>query len=156
MTNKKLLQIGERLKITANLKGIKLAYAVAKNAEKIDREIKVLNKILEPSEAYLVYAKELKELQNEYCRKDASGNPVIEKDQYVMNDMAAFKSDYDALKTKHTLVLAEREQQIDEYNQLMDEESDIELHHVSIDNIPEDITPEQMEAIMPFLDGEPK
>jgi hypothetical protein len=84
MKNREILQMSNGIRSCLELKGVKLAYAIAKN-------IKTLEKILEP------FNETLKKLQEEHCERDEEGKPIITNGQYTMKDMEKFNSEYDEL-----------------------------------------------------------
>jgi len=84
MTNGKILELAQGLPLCADLKGIKVAFAIAKNSRLISKEIEGLTEVI-------------KKLQEEHSEKDDKGESIIKDNNYQMIDKEKFNSDYKAL-----------------------------------------------------------
>ena len=63
---------------------VKLSYAIGKNMINLESELKISEK-------------KRTELAETYAKKDENGNPVIEKNEYKMEDMDSFKAEFEEL-----------------------------------------------------------
>ena len=84
MKNLELLNLSQTIQSCFNFKGIKFAYAIAKNAKLIQREVEPL-------------VDTIKSLQEQYAEKDADGKAVIVDNQYKMADLEKFSTEYQIL-----------------------------------------------------------
>jgi hypothetical protein len=151
MKNKEIVDLYQALS-GLNLKGVKFAYAVAKNINLIQPEIDAIDKAQKPREDYVVYNKERVELAKTHSEKDEKGNPVIQGRNFKIADEAAFEKDWNELKVKHADAITYREQQDKELEDLMEKESTVVLHKVALAEVPADITSQQLTSIFAIID----
>lgn len=151
MTKKQIIELYQSLYKLGNLKGVKFCYAVSKNISMIESEIKTLEKVLEPSEDYQKFDKERIELAKKYSKKQENGEPVVEikngLQQFVLENKEEFEKEIEALREKHKEAIDKKEEQIKEYNKLLEEETPMVFHKVLIADVPADITSEQFNSI---------
>jgi Fe2+ transport system protein B len=135
-----------------SLTGVKFAYAVSKNLSLLQPEIDALKKALESKEDYNKYEEARIELAKKHAKKDEKGKEVTTlgkngQEEYVMEDMSIFEKAFKALKEEHKEAIDARDEQIKEQNELLKTDSTIELHKVSLSDVPQDITVGQMQGI---------
>jgi hypothetical protein len=137
------------LRKVGNMKGFKLAYAVARNKRALELEDDALNNALASSDEHAEYEKKRLQLCEKYGEKDEAGNPKIEKGRYVgLHTIPEWKKEHDDLTEEYKDVLeAERQKKVD-YNNMLEEEIEIDMFMVGIDQIPQDVTVDQMDALM--------
>lgn len=152
MNNKKILDLYNGLMKLSGLKGVKFNYAVAKNVGILEPEVKAFQKAIEPSQAYQKFDEVRAELAKKHAIKNEDKTPMFVDDAYVMEDQAAFDTAFEELKGKHKEVVEERENQIKEFNELMEKETYVTLFKVKYDQIPEEITTEQMKVVYPIIE----
>lgn len=85
------------------------------------------------SSAMEIIQKEITKIQELHCEKDEKGKPIIENNQYKIIDLPLFQKDY---------------------NQLMEIETEINLHKVNLSEIPEEITVGQLDGIISMIEDE--
>lgn len=137
-----------------DLKGVKISYAIARNIAILKPEAEALLKAKEPSNDFKVYDNERVEIAKKYAKKDENGEPVIKDDTYVFDNKEAFDKEVAKLQKLHAKAIEEREKQINDFKDLLEKETPIELHKVNITDIPEDITSQQMLAIYQIIEDE--
>lgn len=154
MKRKELFPLKQALERVSTLKGVKFAYSIAKNLQEVNKEIEAVNKAIAPSEEFIQYEKELINLNEEYAEKTEEGNPKVENNNYVISPKkrGAYEKRIEELKKKHKKVLSERDEQIKEYQALLEENVDITLHKIQEDNLPSDITVEQIHGILQVIE----
>ena len=152
MNKKELLEFQEGLKAVSNLKGVKFAYAVSKNFNKIQPEIKSITDAGKPAEEFVKYDKERILLCEKFCKRNAEGNPVIVSGGYQMEDKEGFDKKLEALKKKHKKANDAREKQVESYEKFLEEEVVIEIHKVKIEDLPEDLTATQIDSIKEMIE----
>ena len=136
MTKSELFELYVGLKSITNLKGVKFNHAIARNINKIEPEIKALQKSLEASDEFNEYEKKRVELAKEHAKK-VDGEPLLENNRYIMEDKEAFDKAFEEFKLDYTEVIEAREKQAEDYNELLEEDTDIELYKIDLENIPE-------------------
>ena len=154
MKRKELFQLKQALERVSTLKGVKFAYSIAKNLQEVNKEIEAVNKAIAPSEEFMKYEKERIKLNEEYAEKTEDGNPKVENNNYVISprNRGAYEKRIEELKNKHKKVLSERDEQIKEYQALLEENADITVHKIQEDNLPSDITAEQIHGILQVIE----
>jgi len=150
---KNLIEEGKQaVKEGADLKGVKFNYGILKNINKIKPEIESLQESSKPTPEFQEFEKKRVELAKECAKKDDKDKPVIEGDQYQIEDRKAFDKKLDKMREESKVTIDAREKQIEEYNKMLDEEVSIDLYKIKLDVIPEDITSEQMNSISEIIE----
>lgn len=162
MKNSEVIQLNNKIssyiKPLKDLKGAKFSYALIKNTELLQKEVKDIAAVITPTEAYQAYDKARVALCESFAKKDEKGN-VIRKNlrengqfdyDIDVND-EAFKAAVENLKEEHKDAIKEQDEKILEYNKFLDEESTVSFHKISISDVPNDISVELMSVIEPFI-----
>lgn len=84
MKNKELFALSNGIQLCGELKGIKVAFALAKNAKIIAREMEPL-------------LESIKKLQEDNAKKDKDGKPIIKDNVYEIEDLEKFNEEYKKL-----------------------------------------------------------
>lgn len=150
MTKQELIVLYRNLNNLGSLSGPKIAYAIARNINKIKPEMEAIDKSIEASDEYKAFENKRLELVKEHCKKDENGELIIKDGNYDVED--SYAAVYEDLKKEHADVLAAREKQIEEYNELLDTEVSIDLFKVKFDSLPEDITASQVHGILAIIE----
>ncbi len=134
--------------LVKDLKGVKFAYARAKNKKLVLAELELLKNVMKDSDEFIEYDKKRIELCEEYCTKDDKGKPVIKNRKYDgLTKNEEFTKKLNELNEKYKEVIDEKKKRAEEYKKLLDEEIDFEFHKIKLQDVPEDITGAQLEAI---------
>lgn len=152
MKKSKILELSRALNGVGRLSGVAFSYAVAKNIRLIQPEIEALQKAIEPSKEFSEYDQEREKLAIKHAKKDEKGNPVIENNQYVLEDKEAFDKEFEKLKEKNKEVLAGRTKQAEDFDKLLLEEVEVKLYKVKLENIPKEITTAEMNSILDIIE----
>lgn len=147
MRKSELLKFEAGLNSVSNLKGVKFAYAVAKNLSKVKPEIEAIKKSSEPYENLNEYEKLRLELCEKHAKRDDKGVIITESQQYVMEDIKVFNKAFDKLRKESKEALNQRDDQIKKLEEFLKEESTLELHKIKIEDLPEEITAIQITGI---------
>ena len=152
-TKRELFALFTGLRVLGNLKGVRFAYAVAKNTNIIKPEIEALQEALKGSDEFLEFEKQRVELAKKHAKKDENGKPLSEGGSFVMENEDKFNVLLEKLKysSKFKSVTKEREDQLKNWEKLMDEESELVLYSIALDSVPEEITTEQMVVISELI-----
>lgn len=152
MKNRDLFRIVQGINLVSELRGAKFSYAMAKNKRVLIAEIEDLQKAVEMADEYNKYDKQRIELCEKFSKKDKNGEPAIVDNEYEIEDRKTFDDALDALGTKHKEVIDERKKQIDDFNELLDKPiNGVAFHKISHDDLPDNITPEQTDAIFELI-----
>ena len=153
MKKSELFDVLQGLKSVKNLKGVKFAYAVAKNKKKVESEIEDLKEAVKPSDKYLEYDKKRMETCEKYCSKDDKGKAVIKGNVYDgLAGNRKFEKEMERLRKDYKKELESRKKQIEEYNKMLTEEIEMDFHKLTLKEVPEDISSEQLEKILPIIE----
>lgn len=152
MKKKDILSLYKGLNSLGGLRGVKFTYAVAKNIRVLHDEITSLEKAVEADEQFQEYDKKRVELAKEHAQKDEKGEPKVENSQFVLEDQKAFEKEHALLRDEYADTIAKRENQLAEYKELLEEDVAVELHKINISQVPDDISTEQMYAILPVIE----
>ena len=151
MKNSELIELFVALQKVEKLPGAKFAYAVAKNNALLKTEINSINAAVSPTEEYTKYDKERVELAKKYSKKDNNGEPVVKDNAFDIEDTASFEKDLKELQEKHKEAIDSRENQIKEFEKLLEEKNDVELFKIPYTDVPEQITGEQLKGIFAII-----
>ena len=154
LTKEKVIQLHNALsEIGEEKPNAKFAYAVAKNLNVIEPEVKALMKAQEKSKEYQEYDSKRVSICREMANKDENGTPIMiggifqkDKDgipqrvggEFDIPDRAKLDKRIEKLKKEYKEAVDEQEIKIDEFNELIKEEIDIEFHRVKYEWIPKD------------------
>lgn len=151
MLKKEAIVLHKNLFILKGLSGAKFAYAIARNTDKLQSEMKALDTAKEQSEAFKTYNTERENLAKKHAVKDDKGQPVVKDNQYVIEDNDAFNKEIKTLQKQHATAIEAYEKQLEDYNKLLETESEVELYKIPLSDIPENISVEQMSALYPLI-----
>ena len=154
MTKGDNINLFNALNKLGNLVGVRFAYAVSRNISLLKPEYEAIQEAIKPSEAFTAYEKERIALVESFAKKDEKGKAVSENGAYVLEDQEGFDKAFELLKETHKEAVDGRTAQQDEVNELLKNESTVELHKVSLDNVPEGITVAQLHSISDIISEE--
>ena len=118
MKKKELFVLMSGINNVTDLKGVKFAYAIAKNKNVLAKEIESLQKSIEGSKEFQEYDKQRVELAEKHAKKE-NGKPVSKNNEYVLEDSGKFNIAFDKLKKEHQKVLDSRDKQMKEFDELL-------------------------------------
>lgn len=135
-----------------NLEGMKFAYAIVKTARKIEDELKTMDEVSKPSPEYVEYYNKGLGLSTKYCKKDEKGNPISKNQIFQgLEGNVEYEDEKKKLDEQYKGAIEFRDKQIKQYNEMMDDEVEFEVHQIDIADIPEKITVEQMAIISKLI-----
>lgn len=159
MKNKNLAQTLEDLK-KINLSG-KIAYAIAKNRKLIETELEVLNETVKILPDFEAYEKERITLLESHASKDESGKAIIEttigqdgkpSSSYKIENQEDWEKAIKELQEDHKEAIETRTKQINDFNALMEEESNIDFYPFTEDQIPDNATASEIYTLLELID----
>ena len=160
MTNKALIQLLGGLQTVKNIEGASFpfSYAIAKNIRVITPLIETLRSTIKPSEKYQEYDEKRVELARNHAKKDENGKPVEmvigQGSQFIIEDQKSFEADLKKLQNDpaYKKEIESFDRRASEFNKALDGESEkVELHMIEQSDVPEKITPGQLEGIFDII-----
>lgn len=127
-TNRELLNLYKGLEAVKSMKGARFAVLVGKN-------IKELRNVLDPLEQAAIPSIEFQELSIEMQK-------LIEAED---------QSAIEALEGNNTELIEQRKRQLADVEELLDNKIEVYLHPIREDQLPEDITGEQVEKLLQII-----
>jgi len=123
-----------------------LTYALVKNIKKLEPEIEALNKALETdSEDFKAYVQATRAIYEEFVATDDNGNFKIVQNGIILKnpeDKDVVQKLITELDEKYTDAITERNVELSKYNELLEEESDVEFVKIKLSDLPEEVTGE--------------
>ena len=154
-TKQQIFDLYNGLNAVGHLGGAKFAYAVARNISKLQPEIDALNKAYAASEDFVAYDKERAQLAESHATKvDGKPQKTVENGiaKYVIEDQEKFDKDLKVLQEKHKEAIDKRQKQLDDFQEILKEETEIELYAIPPEYIPENIKAQEMAGILLIID----
>lgn len=116
-------------------KGIKLSYAIVKSIRHVENEIKDLEELRKPGEAFQEFERIRIELCKEHSNKEANGQPKIitlpnGAREYDIIDRPSFEKAIEELKAAHKPAIAEQDQKLKDFQKFIDEDVEPRLHKI--------------------------
>jgi len=127
-SNRELLGLYKGLEAVKSIKGARFAVLVGKN-------IKELKNILDPLEQAAVPGVEFQELSVQMQK-------LIEEEN---------QSEIEKLEANNSELIDQRKQQLADVETLLDNEIEVQLHPIREDQLPDDITGEQVEKLLQLI-----
>jgi len=134
-----------------NLSGSKFSYAVARNLSIIKPIVDALETAIKPKKEYLEHMAKQEEIAVKYSEKDEKGNPVILDGFYKISDELGAENEFKVLKENNAEIIKDFAKQTEEYNSLLKDDVEVNLHMIDFENIPDAINTVQMKGIYPII-----
>ncbi len=157
MKKSEIVLLYNGLNSVGNLAGVIFSYCVNKNLNIITPEIEALQRSITPSKEFLEYDNKRIEIVKKYAAKDGKGEFIMkvtngqqsydvgENEKVIEDEMLPIREEYKEVISNH-------EKQMTEYNALLDTDSNVELYKVKLENVPKDITAQQMKSIFLIIE----
>lgn len=150
----KLVQVID--KVLPVSKKVKFNYLLNKNKRLIDEEQKALAESSKPSEEIVEFERKRLDLCKTHCIKDENGNPILNKESNRFEGLdksEEFKKEYEELVKEYDSVIKENQEKMNQYDELLQEESKVELVKIPLDVVPDDvITGDDLEKLMVIIE----
>ncbi|PKQ69402.1 hypothetical protein BZG01_00240 [Labilibaculum manganireducens] len=155
MKKQDLFRLQQGLQQVANLRGVKFAYAVAKNIRKVNAECEDIQQGIKASDDWEELEKQQREINMYHCKKDESGNPIPDSNgQFIIPQERKddHKKEMETLKEANAEAYTAREKQIIDYNKSMSDEIEFSLHTIKEEDLPAEITASQLDGIFEMVE----
>jgi len=151
MTNRQVVELWNSLTAPSmlNHRGVKFSYSVTKTKQSIKGTITALEMLQnQKPESMDAFEKERLELCMEYADLDDDGNQVMQGKNYKITErLSEFEVAFTELQEKHDQAFKDLQKHLQGFEKLLDEEIDVDVHMMSIGDIPETITVKEMNGI---------
>lgn len=160
MKRNELISLLDNLEKVKNLTGVKFNYILDKNKKLIQQEIEDMQKQAEPNEKFQDYEKKRLELLTKFAEKEKDGSPKFEQSGGMVRfdipekEMKKFQEEMNKLIDEFKPEITARDKQLIEYDKFLQEKIDLKFHLLKLEDISNDITGEQFEAISVFVEEE--
>jgi len=133
-TKGELVNIINGLYGVQSLKGKKFSLTVSKNISILTEALKDLEKAGKPSDEFMKLAEQVNEISN------------------TVGDEEEVKKQIDKLEEENSKLVESRKSQMEKIQVMMEEEASVELHIISEDILPEDITAQQLNKMIKIIE----
>lgn len=154
MTKNESVALFNALNTLGKLKGVKFAYAISRNVSLLKAELESLEKASAGSKEFEEFEAKRIAMVEGFSKKDKDGKPEKKGNNYIIEDgkQPELDASFEALKKDNKEVWEARMKQIEEYNELLKTESTVKLHKISLNDIPAEISVEQMHSITEMVE----
>ena len=154
LTRREILNLNAGFRLVANLSGLQFAYTIARNSEQLKSEVRAIQKVAKAEEDYVTYDKDRVELVKKYAVKENGTEKIVgegENAHYVISNQEDFDKELKELQKKHRKAIDRRIEQEKELDAFLDKEVEVVLFMLKFEDLPQNITPGQLEALSPIL-----
>lgn len=130
--------------IESGAKSKALTYALVKNIKKLEPEIEALNKALETdSDEFKSYVNETRGIYEQYVDKDEQGNFKLVQNGVILKnpeDRDIVQGLINDLDVKYKDAILARNEELNKYNEILEEVSEIDFVKIKLADLPEEVT----------------
>ncbi len=132
------------------------AYGIAKNKKVVEEEVEVLREAqakIQPMEEYLEFEKQRIDVCKDFSDKDENGEAKTISGpgggQFMIPDEKKpdFEAKVEELKEEFKEAIEDKDKKEAEWNELLSEEIELDVHVIKIDFLPDNITPAQIDIL---------
>lgn len=159
MKNLDLYKLKQALEGLGSVENVSFAYAVVKNLKLLEKEIEILEEVRKPSEQFITeFQPKVDELVKKHSKKDEDGNPEqtdTPQGQTIAVDPAKkdkFEKEFTELEKENQELVDQRMEQLNKFNDLLQEETVIELVKIKKEDLPENIKVAELYGISDILE----
>lgn len=158
VTKGDLFRIREGLKSLDEYRGLKFAYAVAKNLRFVESELKLVEGVNKWSKEYTAYQEERQKITLKFAEKDKQGNPIVlgqspNGDMRIkLTDAAACNKETEALEEKHADLIKEQEKKDEEFKEYLKEPAEVKFYIIPKKLVPSTILVKHLRLIFEVVE----
>ncbi len=158
--NSDLYYVLNNINVLKEIKGAKLVISINRALTKVKEEVRLLELIIEDTDEYKEYIKELNKLKVDCSKKDKLNNPIlitntvngVKQSTYDINNVKEFNKGIELLNTKYKKEIDNKRLSKEEYIKIISSETEFKRIKFKESDIPEDVTFEQIEIMSLLLD----
>ena len=132
----------------------KFTYGLYKNITLIQPEIDALRTIMIEDQQIDEFEQKRLELCNQYAQKDENGNPIIQNNEFIIDNIEEFTNKFKELETQYKDVLEKNKQKIQEINNILNEEIEQPIYCLDLNTIPNGIGLKEMKYLSLLIKNE--
>ena len=159
MTREEVLKLGNGLLTMVGLKGTDFNFKLLATQKNLANAVKDINKVnwdISNGEGLEAFNLARVALCEELCVKGEDGKPALimrdGQQTYDIEDTEENNDKFNKLSVKHGKALDKRDENIELYKSMLEEEVEVELHMLDKDKLPEDLTGVQIEVLSTLLE----
>jgi len=115
-------------------------------------EIEDIQKTSELSDEFKKCESERIDICKKFSKKDENGDPIMSEGKFVIDNTKEFDIELNKLQEKYKNEIDKREKQIKDYKKLLDENSSVKFHEISLADIPKGIKSEHLDMIFELIE----
>ena len=128
---------------------VKFSYFVAKNKVLLKSEFTALEEARKPDPKFVEFDTERAKMAHDMADKDEKGQAKVENNNFIIVERVdEFKKSLDDLKEKYSKVIEEQEQNVKDYEDILDEEFNYKGPRIDFKDIPAGIEATILEALI--------
>lgn len=128
---------------------VKFSYFLAKNKVTMRDEIEALEEVSKVSEEFQAFENKRIGLAQKHADKNEDGSAQIQNDNFVLNENATlFQKEFGELIEQNRGVISNRENQLKELNDILEQDTEFEGSKISVGDIPQNIEPFKIECFI--------
>lgn len=129
-----------------NFPGAKFSYCLKRNIDLLLPEVEAIDKAKLSSPEYMEYEQKRIDLVKNYAQKDENGEPIVKDNEFQGVDF----NNPDFVE-KYSKLNKEYEKPLKEINELMDQESDVQLYKLNINDVPNELESLELNKIYSII-----
>jgi len=155
MKRTELLTLNETFDRLAKVAETRFAYLIVKNQRAIKDEVESINAARKPPEGFDKFQQERQNLINEFAAKDDKGNPIkVGETGVKLDNSVEFQRQAKLLEQKYETMLTALTAKEIEVVKFLGEDIEVTLQNIHMKYLPKDLTPMDINALFPVLDGD--
>lgn len=159
MKNLDLYRLKQALEGLGSVENVSFAYCAVKNLKLLEKEIEILEEVRKPSDEFMKnFQPQVDELVKKHSKKDEEGNPELSDGpqgstiQVDPANKAKFEKEFAKLEEENKPLVDQRMEQLTKFNDLLQEEVEIELVKIKKEDLPENIKVAELYGISDILE----
>ena len=154
ITNDKLILLNIVLKKMGVYPGKKFAYVRNRNLIKLKNIIYQFENKYKPSQEYNQFEDSRIKLCENHAKNEKGEVLYLKDGNFNIQNQVEFHKEYEALEKENHSIVNQRNKEIDEYNAELEKEVSVDLYRLDETDIPETITGNFYDAILPLIKSE--
>lgn len=157
MKNQEIQNLFNALQNIPDTKKMKFDYAVLKNLKTLTPIVRSFNEKIKISNELKTFDSERIKICREFAEKTDTGEPKIERGIYKFpneeaSSLCTKKIDELRSTEPHKTAVDEYEKQMKDYDEFMQQETEVELFKVNIEHVPDGIPRPLLNEILPMIE----
>ena len=128
---------------------VKFSYFVAKNKVLLKSEFTALEEARKPDPKFVEFDTERAKMAHDMADKDENGQSKVENNNFIIVERVnEFKEGLDSLKKKYSKVIEDQEQNVKDFEDILDEDFNYKGPRIDFKDIPAGIEASILEALI--------